>query len=474
MISESIMISLNLHLFFEHLNKLYMKILKILPLILLTLACAPGEKDGGQDDGVFPYTVHQKALPNGLNVVTVPYESPGIASFYIIVRAGSREEVEQGKTGFAHFFEHMMFRGTDKYPTDVYNEELKSIGAAANANTWLDRTVYHMTGNAEMLDKMFEMEADRFQNLNYSVHGFKTEAGAVKGEYTKNYASPMMQLNEKTVDVAFDNHTYKHTTMGFWDDVVDMPNQYEYSLLFFDRFYRPEYSTILVVGDVTADLVNDLAEKYFGEWERGSYVPEIPVEPEQTETRFAHIQNANFPPYISLNYKSPAFNPDSKESASLSVISQILFSQKSELYKKLVIEERKCRYLGGGAMFTRDPYLFSVRSSLHNPEDMQLVKDEVIKSIQGLIDNGVDPKVLSDTKSHVKYDFATGLDSSTSIAEVLSYSIWATGDPEAFGRFFNLIETISVQDLQETAKKYFIPEHLTISTISPEEEGGVL
>ena len=114
-----------------------MKILKILPLILLTLACAQGDKNGGQDDGVFPYIIHKKALPNGLNVVTVPYESPGIASFYIIVRAGSREEVEQGKTGFAHFFEHMMFRGTDKYPTDVYNEVLKSIGAAANANTWL-------------------------------------------------------------------------------------------------------------------------------------------------------------------------------------------------------------------------------------------------------------------------------------------------------------------------------------------------
>jgi len=450
-----------------------MKLLKILPLFFLTLACSSGDQGASQTDGPFPYAIHQKALPNGLNVVTVPYESPGIASFYIVVRAGSREEVEEGKTGFAHFFEHMMFRGTDKYPSDVYNEVLKSIGAAANANTWLDRTVYHMTGNAEMLEKMFEIEADRFQNLNYSVHGFKTEAGAVKGEYTKNYASPMMQLNEKTVDVAFENHTYKHTTMGFWEDVVDMPNQYEYSLTFFDRFYRPEYSTILVVGDVTPEMVNGFAEKYFGNWERGSYIPEIPLEPEQTETRFAHIQNAHFPPYISLNYKSPAFDPDNKESASLAVISQVLFSQKSDLYKKLVIEERKCRYLGGGAMFTRDPYLFSVRSSLHNAEELQLVKDEIVKSIQNLIANGVDQKVLDDTKSNLKYEFATGLDSSTSIAEALSYSIWATGDPEAFGRFYNQVQSLTVEDLQEVAKKYFVPEHLTISTISAAEEGGV-
>jgi len=450
-----------------------MKLLKIIPLIFLTLACTSGDQGSNQTEGAFPYSIYQKSLPNGLNVVAVPYESPGIASFYIVVRAGSREEVETGKTGFAHFFEHMMFRGTDKYPSASYNEVLKSIGAAANANTWLDRTVYHMTGNAEMLERMFEIEADRFQNLNYSVHGFKTEAGAVKGEYTKNYASPMMQLNEKTIDVAFDIHTYKHTTMGFWEDVVDMPNQYDYSLMFFDRFYRPEYSTILVVGDVTPELVNGLAEKYFGNWERGSYAPEIPAEPEQTETRFAHVQTANFPPYLALNYKSPAFNPDNIESASLAVISQILFSQKSDLYKKLVIEERKCRYLGGGAVYTRDPYLFSIRSSLHKAEDMQLVKDEIIKSIQNLIENGVDQKVLNDTKSHMKYNFETGLDSSSSIAEALSYSIWVTDDPEALGRFYNKIETLTVEDLQEVAKKYFIPEHLTISTISAEEEGGV-
>ncbi|MFM9007704.1 MAG: M16 family metallopeptidase [Bacteroidota bacterium] len=130
---------------------------------------------------ILPYTIHQKKLPNGLNVVTVPTPHPGLAAFYIVVRVGSREEVEPGKTGFAHFFEHMMFRGTEKYPKEKYSDELKATGASANANTWFDRTVYHMTGNSAMLDKMFELEADRFMNLKYSVQDFKTEAGAVKG-----------------------------------------------------------------------------------------------------------------------------------------------------------------------------------------------------------------------------------------------------------------------------------------------------
>src|SRR5690606_41257458 len=96
-----------------------------------------------------------------------------------------------------------------------------------------------------------------------------------------------------------------------------MPNQYDYSLEFFDRFYRPEYSTILVVGDVSSEEVNALSEKYFGMWKRGDYQPEIPQEPEQTVTRYAHIQNANFPPYLSLNYKSPGFSIETKDNATL-------------------------------------------------------------------------------------------------------------------------------------------------------------
>jgi zinc protease len=450
--------------------------MRYLILLLMMTLLASCEKEIGQESGstgVFPFEIHQKSFPNGLNTVTVPYESPGIVSFYIIVRAGSREEIEPGKTGFAHFFEHMMFRGTDTYPREKYDATLKSIGASANANTWLDRTVYHMTGNAAMLEKMFEIESDRFYNLNYSVHDFKTEAGAVKGEYTKNYSSPFMQLTEKTVATAFSKHTYQHTTMGFWEDVVDMPNQYDYSLRFFDRFYRPEYTTILVVGDVTPQQVNQLAEKYFGDWKRGNYTPRIPVEPEQTETRYAHVQNTNFPPYLSLNFKSPEFNPEVKDNAALYVISQILFSQKSDLYKKLVIDEGIARNLGSNYFFTRDPFLFTVGASIKKVEDLQYVKDEITGVIQELIREGVDYRILDETKSHIKYSFATSLNSSSAIAQSLSYMIWITGDPTALNKYYDQIDRLTTEDLQEIAGKYLVPERLTISTISPEEEGGV-
>ncbi|GAB3193725.1 pitrilysin family protein [Pontibacter aydingkolensis] len=430
-------------------------------------------QQSSQKDKILPYPIHQNKMANGLNVVTVPYNSPGLAAFYIVVRAGSREEVEKGKTGFAHFFEHMMFRGTDKYSKEAYGDIMKEMGAAANANTSIDRTVYHMTGNAEMLDKMFEIEADRFQNLKYSVHDFKTEAGAVKGEYTKNSASPYQQLYEKTVSTAFNKHTYSHTTMGFFEDVVDMPNQYDYSLIFFDRFYRPEYTTIVVVGDVTPERVNNLAQQYFGDWKRGNYKPNIPTEPKQTQTRYAHVQQQGFPPYLSLNFKGPAFSDKDKDLPALSILSTILFAENSDLYRKLVVTEQKARFIGGGPQFSRDPNLISVAASVLKAEDMQYVKDELMKALNEAKTKPVDAQKLADTKSRIKYGFAMSMDSPDAIANSLARFIWLTGDPESINNLYGVFDTITAQDLMNVAKKYFVTQTLTVGTIAPTEKSPV-
>ena len=332
--------------------------------LLVCVSAANAGDSKAQKGKILPNPIYQHRLANGLNVVTVPFDSPGLASFHIVTRVGARNEVEPGVTGFAHFFEHMMFRGTDKYSKEKYSAALKSTGAAANANTTQDRTDYHMTGNANKLELMFELESDRFMNLNYSEHEFKTEAGAVKGEYTKNFASPYSQINEKRSETAFTTHTYSHTTMGYFKDIVDMPNQFEYSKKFFDRYYRPEYNTILVVGDVTAEKVNALAEKYFGSWERGSYESVVPAEPVQHETRYTHLQNGTIPAYFSMSYKGPAFSDTAIDMPALDVLSSIVFSNTSDLNKKLVIEEQKIRFIGGGAFDSKDPNLFTIQVSM--------------------------------------------------------------------------------------------------------------
>lgn len=437
-------------------------------------AQAAGTGSAAIADKILPYPMVQHQLANGLNVVTVPFDSPGTVAFYAVVRVGSRNEVEEGVTGFAHFFEHMMFRGTDTYSKEQYQDALKSSGASANANTSSDRTEYHMTGNVERLDLMFELEADRFMNLKYSEHDFRTEAGAVKGEYTKNYASPYQQLNEMTRNTAFDIHTYKHTTMGFFDDIVDMPNQYDYSLEFFDRFYRPEYTTLIVVGDVTPERVNQLAETHYGEWERGDYRTEVPAEPVQTATRAVHLQNGSIPPHISLNYKGPAFDDRAIDMPALDVLSQLLFARTSPLYRKLVLEERKARSIGGGAGDSRDPNLFSIDASLIDKADMQYVKDEIIAAINTIKTEGVELSTLDSIKSNLKYGFAMSIDNPDAIARSLSHYIMLTGDPETINRLYAQYDRVTIEDVQAVIARYFIESGLTIATISEDESGGIL
>src|SRR5258706_6987561 len=116
-------------------------------------------------------------------------------------------------------------------------------------------------------------------NFKWEGRAFKKEAGAVLGEYNKNASNPFLSLNEKIRDTAFTTHTYKHATIGFLKDVRDMPNQYAYSLQFFDRYYRPENCTLLVVGDIDPARLAGLARRYYGGWKRGGTQVAIPVEP---------------------------------------------------------------------------------------------------------------------------------------------------------------------------------------------------
>src|SRR3954447_6180330 len=171
-----------------------------LPLSLV-LAAVVARPAAAQTGLAFPFPVKEKTLPNGLRVYAVAYDSPGLVAYYSVVRTGSRNEVEPGKSGFAHFFEHMMFRGTEKYSQEAYNAVIKEMGADSNAYTSDDLTVYHILAGKTALPKIAEIEADRFQHLTYKEPEFQKEARAVLGEYNKNASNPM----EKMAEVLYDN-----------------------------------------------------------------------------------------------------------------------------------------------------------------------------------------------------------------------------------------------------------------------------
>jgi len=164
---------------------------------------------------VLPFRATERTLANGLKIIVVPTGFPNLVSIDIPVQTGSRNEVEPGKSGFAHFFEHLMFRGTPRTPPEKYRQIMSRAGARDNAGTGDDRTHYYATFAREDLDTILALYADVFQNLAYSESDFKTEARAILGEYNKNSADPLEKLFEVQRDRYYQAHTYKHTTMGF-------------------------------------------------------------------------------------------------------------------------------------------------------------------------------------------------------------------------------------------------------------------
>jgi zinc protease len=431
----------------------------------LAFAAGPAQK-------IFPYAYTQEDLPNGLRLVTVPTDYPNIVATYIVVQTGARNEVEPGHTGFAHLFEHVMFKGTEKYPQEKYEAILKQIGASSNAFTTEDFTCYHATFSKEDLDTVLAMEADRFQNLKYSEAEFKTETLAVLGEYNKNSASPSQKLEEVISDTAFDKHTYKHTTMGFLKDIQDMPNQYEYSLRFFDRYYRPEYTTIIVVGDVKPKAVRDMVDKYWSAWKRGSYKAEIPAEPVQDGPRTNHVDwPAATLPILTVSYKSPAYSDAGKDTAALEAISFLAFSPTSELYQKLVIREQKVDQLRADNSFNVDPSLFGITARVKKAADLDYVRDQILEAVAAMRDRPVDAARLDAVRKHLRYSLAQRMDNSDTIAGILANYIALRRTPETIEKLYGQLAQLTPEDVQQAAGKYLIENGRTIVTLTGSGSG---
>jgi len=418
------------------------------------------------DAFAYHYDLHD--LDNGLRLITVPTPFPEVVSLYIVVQTGSRNEVEDGRSGFAHFFEHMMFRGTPAFPPERYEALLQETGASSNAYTDDDRTVYHTTLTRDDFERVLAAEADRFQNLEYSLEAFQTEALAVYGEYNKDSAEPINKLWEVLRDTAFDRHTYKHTTMGFLRDIERMPQMFDYSRTFFDRFYRPEYTTLIVAGDVRPEEVRAQVERHWGAWRRGSHSCLPPAEPEQTAPRHAHIPwPAHTLPYLLIAQRGPAYSDESPDAAALDIISFLAFSETSPLYEKLVLEEQCVDMLWASNSDHVDPYLYTILARLKDPACLPRIEKEILSTLEHYASHLVDAAHLEAVKSHLRYRFALSLDHTEAIASTLAHYVSLRRTPETINRLYRLYSEITPVTLRETARRYFHPNLRTTVTLRP-------
>ena len=414
-------------------------------------------------DDIFPYKYQKESLPNGLSVIMIPMESPGLMAYYSVVRTGSRDEVEKGKSGFAHFFEHMMFRGTKKYPGPVYDSIVTSIGANANAYTTDDYTAFHLNFAREDLEKVIDIESDRFQNLYYEEPAFQTEAGAVYGEYRKNITNPFEMLNEKMQDLAYDVHTYKHTTIGFEADIKAMPQAYDYSKSFFKRFYRPDNVVIVIAGDFDPAATMALIAQYYGGWQKGYQKPDVQPEPPQQGERRAEV---SYPgrtlPILDVAYKGDALNPENRDFAAAILLGDLAFGETSDIYKKLVVQDQKVENIGCSTPINRDVPLFEIYSMVKKAEDVDSVRDEIYRTVEKFKTIPVSEKRLGDLKRRNRYGFLMGLDTPDHVAGGLARFVALTGGIEVVDRLYTELNKVTPGDVMHAASRYFTPDSRTV------------
>ena len=427
-----------------------------------------------QHGDILPFTRTEATLANGLKVIVVPTGLPNLVSLQIPVQTGSRNEVEPGKSGFAHFFEHMMFRGSKNRAADAYQAIITRAGARQNAYTTDDYTNYHITFAKEDLETILDIEADRFMHLDYSEDAFKTESRAVLGEYNKSNAEPLNKLLEVQRERAYTTHTYKHTTMGFLRDIEDMPNQFAYSRTFFERWYRPEYATVIVAGDVDPEATIALVEKYWGAWSSpGSTAPvEIPQEPPQRERVEVHVPwPTETLPWVTVGFHGPAFSDSEKDYAALDTLLDLTFGETSDLYQRLVEREQKVDQLFPYLASSHDPGLATIMARVKDAADAVYVRDAILEAVAGARATQVDAARLEDAKSHNRYGFAHAFDNSESIAATLARFVRFDRSYETLNSLFRVYDSLTADDLQSAARRFLTDEAMVLTTLSHADLG---
>jgi zinc protease len=264
-------------------------------------------------------------------------------------------------------------------------------------------------------------------------------------------------------NLAYDVHTYKHTTIGFEEDIKAMPQAFEYSKGFFNRFYRPENVVLIVAGDIDPSATVTLVKKYYGGWEKGYVQPQITPEPPQKKERIGNVSySGKTLPIIDIAYKGDALDPENTDYVASLLLGDLAFGENSDLYKKLYIQEQKVQFIGASIPMNRDVPLFEIYSMVKSENDLDYIRDEVYKTLETFKTNPVDATKLENLKKRNKYSFLMGLDTPDNVAGGLARLVAVTGGIDIVDQLYGQMEKVTPEHITSAAKKYFVPERRTV------------
>jgi zinc protease len=410
-------------------------------------------------------------LPNGLQVVFLEDRSTPIVHAEIWYHVGSKNE-RPGRTGFAHLFEHMMFKGSKNVEPEGHPSWISSVGGQSNAYTTEDATVFWQTFPAQYLPLVLWLEADRLASLRIDENVFKTERQVVKEERRMRVENqPYGRLNEIIYDRAFTVHPYKHPTIGSMEDLeaasVDDVRD------FFRTYYVPGNATLVLVGDFDTKEATALVTQYLGRVPKSSRpVPrDIPKEPPQTKERRVRLEESwPLPAVVVAHHITFDGHPDSYP---LHVASKVLSDgQSSRIHKKLVYETQIALAAFGGANIIEDPNLFYAVAIVQPGRTPDEAAAALIAELDRLRNEPISEGELQQAKNQFARDYILGRESNREKAQTLGHAVVIHNDIKTADGEFDIFMNMSVKDVQRVAQTYFRPENRLVLTIMPKGAGS--
>lgn len=406
-------------------------------------------------------------LANGLEVLLLEDHSVPVATVQVWYHVGSRDE-RKGRSGFAHLFEHIMFKGSENLGPEEHKNFISSIGGRYNATTDYDRTQYFQVFPSNYLERILWMEADRLRSLIVSEENFKSERDVVKEERRLRIENPPFgRLLEVVLNNTYTTHPYKILPIGSMED-LDAATL-EDVRQFHATYYVPNNATLVISGDLNPEQTIQWVEKYFGPIPKGKPIPrEIPAEPAQTAERRLVDYHPNTPlPAVVFTYHVPeAGHPDMY---ALEVASNILSGgESSRLYRKLVYEQQIAIGAGGQAIVLEDPGVFFFYAIAQAGQSHEAGEKSLTEEIERLKSEPVSAEELVKAKNQLIAGLVFGRETTNDKADAAGYAKVILGDVNLVNSQLALYQKVTAADVQRVAQKYFTPQNRTVVTMLPE------
>jgi zinc protease len=416
-------------------------------------------------------------LGNGLEVVVIPDHRTPVVTHMVWYRVGAADETA-GKSGLAHFLEHLMFKGTAKNPQGLFSQVVATIGGQENAFTDSDYTGYFQRVSREHLKTLMEFESDRMTGLVLTDNVVKPERDVVLEEFNMRVANnPGARLQEQMEAALYLNHPYGRPVIG-WKQEIEKLNR-EDALAFYRRFYTPNNAILVVAGDVTADEVKRLADETYAKVPRiAEIAPRVrPQEPVQEAARTVTLADPRVnQPSVQRQYLAPSYTTAKpNEAEALDVLAHILGrGSSSRLYQALVLDKGIAVNAGAGYHGAALDYArLNVFGSPKPGTSLQQTEDAIDAVIAQIVDKGVTGEELERSKNRLIADSVYAQDSQSQLARWYGAALTTGGTVEQVQSWPDRIRAVTPEAVQAAARQWLdkrrsVTGYLIKDTRSPE------